>query len=129
MGSIALPANEVLQAPTPAVAAVQHSLHLELHSWALVLQGYGCRNTWLAMHRLQLATMEDVVDPPMQRQRQPPSFSSNRLHQLEGARPPCSQLPTAVLQGQVLRRQPDIITYKEGGRAAVAIRHALHPSG
>ncbi len=129
VSTITLPSDEVLQAPTPAVAAIQDPLHLELHSGALILQGYGCRTTWLTRDGLQLTAMEDVMDLPVRRQSQPPSFRRHRLHQLEGARPPCSQLAATVPQRQVLRRQPDTVTYKEGGRAAVAIRHAFHPVG
>ena len=33
----AFPAHKVLQAPAPALPTGQHSVHLELHCWALVL--------------------------------------------------------------------------------------------
>ncbi len=114
MRAIALPAHQVLgpSSPTP-LALAQQSLHFELHSRALILQGYRCRNTGVALHSLQLAAVEDRVDPPCWRQLQPPSFCTDFLHQLEGSCPLGSQLPAPMLQGKMLGVQPHLVPHQE----------------
>ena len=124
-----LPPDEVLNT-SPHPPLCQHSFHLvlPLSCCLAFLQLDRLRSAGRTCETLQLAGVEDRVDPPLTWQSQLPRLICDLSHNLERSCPPLRQLPSPILQGQVGCRQPHLCTYGQLRRSSPRVSLQLHRS-